>query len=79
MLLNLFDRIRYGWTFTRALYLIAGIFFITNAFVEKQWAMSLFGFYFAAMGLFRFGCAAGACAVPPASRASEPTEAGKEI
>jgi len=70
---------RYGWTFTRALYLIAGIFFITNAFVEKQWAMSLFGFYFAAMGLFRFGCAAGACAIPPASRTSEPSEAGKEI
>jgi len=64
MFSELYHRIRYGWTFTRFLYLVAGIFFISNAFVEKQWAMSLLGFYFAAMGLFRFGCAAGACAVP---------------
>lgn len=60
-------RILTGWTFTRALYFGAGIFLLVQSIMDGQWAGILFGGYFAAMGLFAFGCAGGNCAVrrPP--------------
>lgn len=55
------ERILSGWTFTRVLYLIIGSFIIIQSVIDKQWFSVAFGGYFAAMGLFAFGCAAGNC------------------
>mgnify|MGYP007013242908 FL=1 len=32
--------------------------------MDSMWVLVPFGIYFAAMGLFKFGCAAGNCEVP---------------
>ena len=53
-----------GWTITRALYLFIGIIFIIQSIINSEWFGILIGAYFAAMGLFAFGCAAGNCFVP---------------
>jgi hypothetical protein len=70
------QRILQGWTITRVLYTLAGLFFIVQSFMDKQWPGVFLGAWFAAMGIFSFGCAAGYCA--PSSMAkssSEPTSA----
>ena len=69
------QRILTNWTFTRVLYLVLGIFVIIQSAMSQQWFGVLFGGYFAAMGLFAFGCAAGNCfggncAVEPKQKAS---------
>jgi len=55
------ERILTNWTFTRALYLIMGIAVIIQSVMNHQWIVVAFGGYFASMGLFAFGCAAGNC------------------
>jgi hypothetical protein len=55
------ERILTNWTFARALYLIMGIAVIIQSVMSQQWFGVAFGGYFAAMGLFAFGCAAGNC------------------
>ncbi len=55
------ERILTNWTFTRALYLIMGIAVIVQSVMSQQLFGVAFGGYFAAMGLFAFGCAAGNC------------------
>lgn len=55
------ERILNNWTFTRALYLLIGIALIIQSVMEHQWFGVVFGGYFASMGLFAFGCAAGNC------------------
>lgn len=55
------DRIMTGWTFQRAFYLIAGGGMVIMSAMDHQWAGALIGGYFAAMGLFAFGCASGNC------------------
>ena len=55
------ERILTGWTFIRGLYLVLGIFVIIQSIMSKQWFGVALGGYFAAMGLFAFGCAAGNC------------------
>lgn len=55
------QRLLTGWTFTRALYVVLGGMVIVESVAEKQWLGVGFGFYFAAMGLFAIGCAAGNC------------------
>ncbi len=55
------DRIFTKWTFTRALYLILGIVVIIESITGHQWFGVGIGGYFAAMGLFAFGCAGGNC------------------
>lgn len=55
------ERILKNWTFTRAFYLIMGLFVIVQSFMGQQWFGIAFGGYFAAMGLFAFGCASGNC------------------
>jgi hypothetical protein len=55
------ERILTGWTITRVLYLVIGSFIIIQSVMDKQWFSVVFGGYFAAMGLFAFGCAAGNC------------------
>jgi hypothetical protein len=55
------QRILTNWTFTRALYLVIGISIIFQSVESQQWFGAVFGGYFAAMGLFAFGCASGNC------------------
>jgi hypothetical protein len=55
------QRILTNWTFTRALYLVVGITVIVQSVLSQQWFGAIFGGYFAAMGLFAFGCASGNC------------------
>lgn len=55
------DRILTGWTVVRGFYVLMGAFLIAQSVIEKQWFGALFGAYFASMGIFRFGCAAGNC------------------
>lgn len=62
------NRILYGWNLRRALYLVGGIMIIIYAMVAKEWWGALLGGYFAAMGLFNFGCASGNCGYVPSSR-----------
>lgn len=50
-----------GWTFRRIAYLLIGLAIMVNAIIVKEWWGLLLGGYFAAMGLFRFGCAGNAC------------------
>ena len=54
-------RILTNWTFTRALFLIMGTMVVVQSVISHQWFAVLFGAYFAAMGLFAFGCASGNC------------------
>ena len=55
------ERILTNWTFTRVLYLIMGCAVIIQSVMSQQWFGVAFGGYFAAMGLFAFGCASGNC------------------
>ncbi len=50
------NRILYGWSPRRALYLIGGIAVIVYAVVVKEWWGAPLGAYFALMGLFNWGC-----------------------
>ena len=50
-----------GWTFARGIYLVLGLIVVVQSVVQEQWVGAIFGSYFAAMGLFAFGCAAGNC------------------
>ncbi|MDQ3141444.1 MAG: hypothetical protein M3Q56_04260 [Bacteroidota bacterium] len=58
---NLKQRILTGWTFIRILYVGLGTTVIIISAMSQQWFGILFGAYFASMGLFSFGCAAGGC------------------
>lgn len=66
------DRILKNWTFIRIVYLAAGIFVTAEAIRQQQWLGALFGTYFAAMGLFGFGCAGGQC-YPQTTQKSDAT------
>jgi hypothetical protein len=55
------ERILKNWTLTRALFLVLGTIIIIQSILSQQWFGVLFGSYFASMGLFSFGCAAGNC------------------
>jgi len=55
------ERILTGWNLGRILYLLLGLYVIVATAMEGHWFGVLIGAYFAAMGLFRFGCAAGNC------------------
>ena len=55
------QRILTGWTFTRVLYLALGSMVVAESVAGQQWVGAAFGAYFAAMGLFAFGCAGGNC------------------
>lgn len=55
------NRILTGWTIQRVFYLIAGVGLIVMSISDHQWIGALLGGYFAAMGIFAFGCASGNC------------------
>lgn len=55
------ERLTKGWTFGRVLYVALGAFVVAQSLIQQQWLGVLLGGYFASMGLFSFGCAAGGC------------------
>lgn len=62
------NKILYGWSPRRVLYLVLGIAVIAYAVIAKEWWGALLGAYFASMGLFNFGCASGNCSYEPRRR-----------
>jgi len=57
------NRLLSGWNVRRVIYLVMGIMILVQAWQESQWMLSVFGGYFAAMGLFALGCAGSNCAI----------------
>lgn len=55
------DRLLKGWTARRVLYLVIGGGLVVVSIRDHQWFGVVIGTYFAAMGFFAFGCAAGHC------------------
>ena len=55
------ERILKGWTFTRVLYVVIGVTILIQSVMIRQWTGMALGAYFAVMGIFAFGCAAGNC------------------
>lgn len=47
----------------RIVYLLGGLAFIFIAIKDQVWWIGIFGLYFLAMSIFKFGCAAGNCGV----------------
>lgn len=64
------DRILKNWTLMRIIYAVMGIAIIVNSVMVREWFGILFGAYFAAMGIFSFGCAAGNCSYTPRRKSS---------
>lgn len=62
------NKILYGWSLRRVLYLTLGVASIVYFIIAKEWWATMIGAYFAAMGLFNFGCAAGNCNYEPRRR-----------
>ncbi len=60
------ERVRQPWTIQRLLYVALGGWTASQAYTDGQWSWLVFGLYFASMGVFSFGCAAG-CGVPSRS------------
>jgi len=56
------ERILTNWSIIRVVYLLLGSLIIIQSVVAREWLLVAFGGYFAAMGLFAFGCASGNCA-----------------
>jgi hypothetical protein len=59
--MDIITRITTGWSIRRLLYLALGIYLIVQSIIDKQWFGVILGTYFASMGFFAFGCAAGNC------------------
>lgn len=62
------ERIVSGWNLQRVLYVLLGTGLIIQSVMIHQWVGIFFGAYFAAMGIFAFGCASGQCAAPRSKR-----------
>ncbi len=54
-------RIFRNWTFRRGLFIAMGVFVIVQSIMNEQWLGIALGGYFAAMGIFAFGCTSGNC------------------
>ncbi|MBS1764091.1 MAG: hypothetical protein JSS90_03875 [Bacteroidetes bacterium] len=55
------ERLFTGWNIQRAIYVLLGGTIIIQSAMQHEWFGLLIGGYFASMGLFAFGCAAGNC------------------
>ncbi len=55
------ERILTNWSFRRIVYLAVGGILIYESIISHLWVGIAFGGYYAAMGLFGFGCASGQC------------------
>jgi hypothetical protein len=58
------QRMLSNWTFKRAIYLLMGSYIVFQSISDQLWIGAAMGTYFAAMGLFGFGCASGNCYNP---------------
>lgn len=63
------NRIFSNWNNRRTWYVALGSIVTVHSVIVGEWPGILFGAYFAAMGIFSFGCAAGNCRVPGTTRA----------
>ena len=72
------NRILTGWTIPRAFYLVIGSVIFIHSIVQVEWLGIAFGGYFASMGLFGFGCAAGNC-YPVSRKTNEPGTANLDF
>lgn len=52
-----------NWDLRRFFYLFGGLFFVAIAVKDHVWWISVFGIYYIAMALFKFGCASGNCSL----------------
>jgi hypothetical protein len=57
------------------MFLGMGMMVIIQSVLEKQFVAVVFGGYFAAMGLFGFGCASGSCYTPNYQKQTIPEKA----
>lgn len=57
------ERLLTGWNLPRIVYLVLGLLIIFQSVQEEQRLGLLLGGYICCMGLFAFGCAAGACSI----------------
>lgn len=55
------ERILSNWSLMRVFYIIIGGTLIVQSVLSRQWIGVVVGGYFAAMGVFAFGCASGNC------------------
>jgi hypothetical protein len=55
------ERILAGWNFQRVIYVLIGVSIMVQSVAQHEWLGVLPGGYFASMGIFAFGCAAGNC------------------
>ena len=55
------ERILSNWSLMRVFYIIIGGTLIIQSVLSRQWIGVVVGGYFAAMGVFAFGCASGNC------------------
>ena len=55
------QRILQGWNIRRILFVSFGLYIIYTSATGKSWLGVALGVYFASMGTFSFGCAAGNC------------------
>jgi hypothetical protein len=73
------QRILKNWNPVRVMYFLMGAAMIVYSIKEGMWAGILFGAYFAAMGLFAFGCAGGQCFTAPVSKSRSPKPADETV
>ena len=59
------ERIKTGWNFQRIFFFAIGTLVVVQSLMSKHYLEASLGLYFAAMGLFGFGCAAGNCSAGP--------------
>lgn len=55
------ERITAGWNLQRIILVLTGLGFVVYSISTGTWTGILLGAYFAAMGVFQIGCAAGNC------------------
>ena len=48
----------------RIIYTVIGLAIVVQSVLLKDWLPAIIGGYFAAMGIFGFGCAGGGCGIP---------------
>lgn len=73
------ERILKGWNLASVLYLILGSYVIIQSAIERQWLGVIIGGYFAAMGLFKFGCASGNCAANIPGKQATQVQPGNDL
>ena len=55
------------YSIIRWFYAIVGLGIFFSALLDKKYLEMIFGLYFASMGIFNYGCAAGFCGNPKAN------------